>query len=146
MKRAFPRAVLLAAVTVASLVSLSRGPLLVPLEQHVPSWVGAIIAPGDGDGDADDDPVTTAGVLVSDGDAAFTALPGKSWLSAASDWTMALGDIDGDGDLDALAWRPGNLDDLLNDGSGRSRSSRTAAPPLPSFGNGVAVYSPFWVE
>jgi hypothetical protein len=98
------------------------------------------IAMGDVDGDGDLDAVTAnyydqaQAIYLNDGTGRFAAHPISPTFGAGYSNDIALGDLDGDGDLDAVV---ANYDDqaedvYLNDGTGRF----TAHPDSPTFGAG----------
>src|SRR6185369_3142343 len=92
------------------------------------------VALGDIDGDGDRDAVIgnlggeAATVWVNNGTGVFSAHPTTPSFGAGNSAALALGDIDGDGDLDAVL--PGTV--WVNNGTG----SFSAHPTTPSFGAG----------
>lgn len=101
------------------------------------------VAFGDLDGDGDPDAMICAGgtgalrpnfVLINDGTGHFEE--SEQALGKRASWAVALGDLDGDGDLDAVfangedprrtGFEPATL--WLNDGNGRFTESETALP------------------
>ena len=103
----------------------------------------AAVALGDLDGDGDLDVVIANGsggaetVWINGGSANFTAHPTSASFGAGASSDIALGDLDRDGDLDALvANGAGEAETVwLNDGTG----AFTAHPTLPSFGAGKST-------
>jgi len=91
------------------------------------------IAVGDLDGDGDLDLVTgntngTASVLFNNGSGAFSAPVDISSVimgPEASAQSIALGDMDGDGDLDLVVAQISNVGVLLNDGTGAFSAAQT---------------------
>ncbi|HEX8681119.1 MAG TPA: FG-GAP-like repeat-containing protein [Ardenticatenaceae bacterium] len=104
------------------------------------------VALGDLDGDGDLDAVLAEAsgngpeaVALNDGTGGFTLHPATPRFGANDSYDVALGDIDGDQDLDALIANLGNFDSpgyewhetvWLNDGAGNF----TAHPTTPHFG------------
>ncbi|HYI08637.1 MAG TPA: FG-GAP-like repeat-containing protein, partial [Thermoanaerobaculia bacterium] len=98
----------------------------------------------DGDGDLDAvvaneenaaDPET---VWLNDGTGTFTAHPAISSFGESQSQAVALGDLDGDGDLDAVVAnrQPPNAETVwVNDGGG----GFTAHPATPTFGGGESM-------
>ena len=98
---------------------------------------------GDIDGDGDLDLLTAnlygdnISVLLNDGSGNFTDHPTNPNLPVGSSpYSVVLGDVDGDGDLDLLTANPGNnnVSVLLNDGLGNFTDQPTN--PNPAVGNG----------
>lgn len=95
---------------------------------------------GDGDLDAvianeDEEPET---VWVNDGSGNFASHPTTPEFGQEQSRAVALGDLDGDGDLDAIVANENDLETVWrNDGSGNF----SAHPVTPSFDAGVANYA-----
>jgi uncharacterized repeat protein (TIGR01451 family) len=97
---------------------------------------------GDVDGDGDLDAVVANGdgdpqdVYLNDGGGAFTAHPSSPTFGAGDSRGVALGDVDDDGDLDAVVANALDVpqDVYLNDGSG----AFAAHPISPTFGAGAS--------
>ncbi len=109
-----------------------------PTTPGIPGTLGQGVALGDLDGDTDLDVlVANLGaneetVWLNDGAGNFTAHPTTPEFEGGSSTDVALSDLDGDGDLDAVV---ANYDDepetvWLNDGAGNF----TAHPTTPEFG------------
>jgi len=101
------------------------------------------VALGDVDGDGDLDAIVAnysfpigqpQDVYLNDGTGRFAAHPISPTFGAGDSWDVALGDVDGDGDLDALVANSSNQaqDVHLNDGTG----CFAAHPSAPTFGRG----------
>jgi uncharacterized repeat protein (TIGR01451 family) len=98
---------------------------------------------GDLDGDGDLDALVANGdgaaqdVYLNDGDGAFAAHPSAPTFGTGDSRGVALGDVDDDGDLDALVANALGVpqDVYLNDGSG----AFTAHPISPTFGAGAST-------
>ncbi len=71
----------------------------------------------------------------NDGAANFTAHPTVPAIGSNNDFAVTLGDVDGDGDLDAVIGLDGPETVWLNDGSG----AFTAHPTTSSFGSAVTL-------
>ena len=103
------------------------------------------VALGDVDGDGDLDLLTAntgndnVSVLLNDGSGNFTAPatnPTPPWVCFMAPYSVVLGDVDSDGDLDLLTANYGGntVSVLLNDGSGNFTAPATN--PNPAVGNG----------
>ncbi|MCI0589954.1 MAG: VCBS repeat-containing protein [Planctomycetes bacterium] len=104
------------------------------------------LALGDADGDGDVDALLANGLAygnpsarqdrlyLNDGSGAFTDVTAPQSGLVDATWAVALGDLDGDGDLDALAGNSGQNRFFVNDGGG---SFAVAANPPPAIGNGT---------
>jgi len=97
------------------------------------------VALGDVDGDGDLDAVTANDdgaaqeVHLNDGSGAYAPHPSAPTFGAGESYAVALGDVDGDGDLDALVANLAQLNDVyVNDGSG----AYAPHPSAPTFGAG----------
>ena len=102
------------------------------------SSIGLALGDIDGDGDLDavvaNDGSEAETVWLNDGTGHFSAQPTTPSFGAGNSQDVALGDVDGDGDLDAVVANAGGQAETvwLNDGTGRF----SAQPTAPSFGTG----------
>ncbi len=130
----------------AETVWLNNGSGSFTLHPTTPSFgagnsFGIALGDIDGDGDLDALVANASGqaetVWLNNGSGSFTAHPTTPSFGGGSSLGIALGDIDGDGDLDALVANATSEAETvwLNNGSG----SFTAHPTTPSFGGGVST-------